>query len=72
MQTLLAAKKAYEEDEGNDPIRLSDYVALLDAFETIVGKVRVSDSYETDFRRNLPAGGWRGLEAAPTRIELTT
>jgi len=66
MQTLLAAKKAYEEDEGNDPIRLSDYVALLDAFETIVGKVRVSDSYETDFRRNLPAGGWRGLEAAPT------
>ncbi|MFP3646426.1 hypothetical protein [Paraburkholderia sp. SIMBA_054] len=66
MQTLLAAKKAYDEDKGNDPIRLSDYVAVLDAFESIVVKVRVPDSYETDFRRNLPAGGWRGLEVAPT------
>ena len=25
MQTLLAAKKAYDEDKGNGPIRLSDY-----------------------------------------------
>ncbi|WP_175995259.1 hypothetical protein [Burkholderia vietnamiensis] len=66
MQKLLAAKKAYDEDNGNDPIRLSDYIAALDAFESIVVKVQVPDSYETDFRRNLPAGGWRGLEVAPT------
>lgn len=66
MQTLLAAKKAYDEDKGNDPIRLSDYVAVLDAFESVVAKVQLPDSYETDFRRNLPAGGWRGLDVAPT------
>lgn len=39
MQKLLAAKKAYDEDNGNDPIRLSDYIAALDAFESIVVKV---------------------------------
>ncbi|KVD70311.1 hypothetical protein [Burkholderia ubonensis] len=66
MQKLLAAKKAYDEDNGNTPIRLSDYIAALDAFESVVVKLRVPDSYETDFRRNLPAGGWRGLEVAPT------
>lgn len=66
MQKLLAAKKVYDEDNGNDPIRRSDYLAVLDAFESIVVKVQVLDSYETDFRKNLPAGGWRGLEVAPT------
>jgi hypothetical protein len=62
---LLAAKKAYDQDQGNDPIRLSDYIAFLDAFESIIVMLRVPDSYDTDFRRNLPAGGWRGLEVAP-------
>ncbi|WP_198386802.1 hypothetical protein [Burkholderia ubonensis] len=63
---IACGKKAYDEDNGNDPIRLSDYIVALDAFESIVVKVQVPDSYETDFRRNLPAGGWRGLEVAPT------
>lgn len=66
MQTFLAAKKAYDEDKGDDPIRLSDYVAILNAFDSITASIRVPDSYETDFRRNLPAGGWRGLQVAPT------
>jgi hypothetical protein len=66
MQILLDAKKAYEQDEGDDPIRLSDYIAFLDAFELIIVMVRLPDSYETDFRRNLPAGGWRGLRGAAT------
>lgn len=36
---IACGKKAYDEDNGNDPIRLSDYIAALDAFESIVVKV---------------------------------
>ncbi|WP_321969061.1 hypothetical protein [Paraburkholderia tropica] len=64
MRTLLAAKKAYEQDDGKDPIRRLDYITFLDAFESLVVRLQLTDSYETDFRRNLPAGGWRGLQSA--------
>jgi len=66
MEILFAAKDAYDKDRGSEPIRLLDYVSLLDAFESIIEKLKISAAYEIDFRRNLPAGGWRGLQVAPT------
>lgn len=66
MEILSLAKDAYDKDGGSEPIRMLDYVALLDAFEFIIEKLEISAAYETDFRRNLPAGGWRGLHVAPT------
>jgi hypothetical protein len=66
MEILSAARVAYDRDAGTEPIRLLDYTALLDAFEAFTEKLKVSAAYETDFRRNLPAGGWRGLRVALT------
>jgi len=69
MKLLSLAKDAYNKDAGKEPIRQSDYSAYLGAFEHIVQVLNISDAYDSDFRRNLPAGGWRGLREAPTLID---
>lgn len=69
MKMLSSAKEAYSNDAAEDPIRKSDYSAYLGTFEQIIQALRLPDAFEMDLRRNLPAGGWRGLQMAPTLID---
>jgi hypothetical protein len=61
MDLLLEAKRQYSSDLSNSPIRKTDCLEVLDLFERLVSTVNYPSSYDTDFRRNLPGGGLRGL-----------
>ncbi len=64
---LKAVKAAYDNaPDQSHPISAHKYTALLGAFGSLVSLADISDSLDTDFRRNLPGGGMRGLELVPT------
>ena len=59
---LCRAEQVYANDLSRLPINKSDYLALLSAFEKLLGYVdEVPAAYDTDFRRNLLGGGLDGL-----------
>lgn len=68
-KVLSGARVVYAADHSNDPIDKADYKVLLGACRALVAQVHVPNAYDTDFRRNLPAGGWRGLQAPDTVAE---
>lgn len=68
-KALLGARAAYVADDSSDPINKATYKVLLGAYSQLVAQVRVPDACDSDFRRNLPAGGWRGMEVPDTMAE---
>lgn len=59
---LCSAEQVYANDLNRLPINKSDYLAMLNAFEKLLGYVEeVPAAYDTDFRRNLLGGGLDGL-----------
>lgn len=70
-ELLTAVRDAYRNaPNSNLPISQSNYIAMLSAFGALVPLAKISDTYDTDFRRNLPGGGLSGLKVAslPQRI----
>lgn len=49
----------------NQTISQTNYLAMLSAFGTLVPLVDISDSLDTELRRNLPGGGLSGLQVVP-------
>lgn len=70
IQLLEKTEATYGVDESDIPIRTKDYLVLLGAFGQLLAFVdNLPEAYDTDFRKNLPAGGWRGLETLPDMNE---
>ena len=66
---LEQAKTVYSQDIQDAPIKTQDYLSLLECFDRLQRKIHYQDSYDTDFRRNLPGGAWRGLRVAPNMTD---
>lgn len=66
---LEQAKSVYSQDTHDAPIKTQDYLSLLESFDQLQRVIKYPDSYDTDFRRNLPGGAWRGLQVAPDMTE---
>lgn len=49
----------------NQTISRTNYLAMLSAFRTLVPLADISDSLDTELRRNLPGGGLSGLQVVP-------
>jgi hypothetical protein len=65
-QELKNVKAAYDNaPDQSQPIAPHKYVTLLTAFGSLVPLADISDSLDTDLRRNLPGGGMRGLGSVP-------
>ncbi|NHZ60907.1 hypothetical protein [Massilia genomosp. 1] len=62
---LATAKAVYAADEGREPIRQTDYLKLLELFESLLGlTTTVPHALDTDLRRNLPGTGMDGIDAS--------
>ncbi|NHZ42420.1 hypothetical protein [Massilia aquatica] len=62
---LATAKAVYAADEGREPIRQTDYLKLLELFESLLGlTTTVPDALDTDLRRDLPGTGMDGIDAS--------
>lgn len=62
-QILIAVRDAYRNAPNpSQPISLANYQAMLSAFGSLVSLVTIPDTYDTDFRRNLPGGGLSGFQ----------
>ncbi len=62
---LATAKAVYAADDGREPIRQTDYLKLLELFESLLGlTTTLPDALDTDLRRNLPGTGMDGIEAS--------
>lgn len=69
-EALRTAEQVYANDPGKLPIKKTDYLTLLDSFESLLSWVpEIPGAYDTDFRRNLPGGGIDGLEVLPNMAE---
>lgn len=65
-QLLAAVRDAYRDAHNkNQPISKQNYLAMLDAFRSLVPSATINEAYDTDFRRNLPGGGLSGFEVPP-------
>lgn len=57
LKLLTSVRDAYRNIvNGKEAISEDDYLALLCAFEKLADVTTIPESYETDFRRNLPGG----------------
>jgi hypothetical protein len=56
-------KNQFASMDGDTEIDKDDYLRMLEAFQNLVRKAKdIPESFDTDFRRNLPGGGMRGIE----------
>lgn len=62
---LATAKAVYAADDVREPIRKTDYLKLLELFESLLGSATaVAPALDTELRRNLPGTGMDGIEAS--------